>query len=149
MPSRPRVHPTHAPAHRRDRRREECIANAATATPDCFPSGLTLSRPACLPAADKALCILSSPVSCKARRVDLIAIPKAQWACGLLGWTGSAMFNRELRRRAKAVYNYVLTSHHLCRLDKPYPHNVIPVSSETDVFEALGLPYRAPPLRAV
>jgi len=98
--------------------------------------------------ADKAFCIIRSPTSGLARRVDLVAIPKDQWACGLLGWTGSKQFNRELRRLAQDKYGYILTSHNLSRRSEPYPGNIIPLTTEADLFNALGLEYRGPTERS-
>lgn len=48
-----------------------------------------------------------------ARRVDLILVPHPQFAYAHLGWIGSRMFNRSIRRYADKEMNMKLTSHGL------------------------------------
>ncbi|MBN3321310.1 DPOLM polymerase, partial [Atractosteus spatula] len=53
------------------------------------------------------------PRSWKAVRVDLVVTPVSQFAFGLLGWTGSQHFERELRRWAGQEKHMSLNSHAL------------------------------------
>uniref|UniRef100_W5NDT9 Polymerase (DNA directed), mu n=1 Tax=Lepisosteus oculatus TaxID=7918 RepID=W5NDT9_LEPOC len=53
------------------------------------------------------------PRSWKAVRVDLVVTPVSQFAFGLLGWTGSQHFERELRRWAGQEKHMTLNSHAL------------------------------------
>uniref|UniRef100_A0A1I8GPC9 POLXc domain-containing protein n=1 Tax=Macrostomum lignano TaxID=282301 RepID=A0A1I8GPC9_9PLAT len=53
-----------------------------------------------------------------ARRVDLIAVPRSQYAYALLGWTGNRLFNRDLRLFAQRQRRMKLTSHGLFDLQK-------------------------------
>lgn len=49
----------------------------------------------------------------KARRVDLIIAPYSQFYFALVGWTGSKLFNRDLRLYATRTQESSLTSHGL------------------------------------
>nr|XP_005995253.1 PREDICTED: DNA-directed DNA/RNA polymerase mu [Latimeria chalumnae] len=77
----------------------------------------------------------------KAVRVDLVIVPISQFAYALLGWTGSQCFERELRRYASHEKNMVLNSHHL--YDKQQ-NEVLPASTEKEIFTYLGLEYIEP-----
>jgi DNA polymerase/3'-5' exonuclease PolX len=61
------------------------------------------------------VCFIEVILSCiQHRRIDLIFIPANEWACSLLYFTGSAMFNRSMRRLARRL-NMSLSQHGLCR----------------------------------
>ncbi|EJD44828.1 hypothetical protein AURDEDRAFT_124929 [Auricularia subglabra TFB-10046 SS5] len=83
---------------------------------------------------DKSLVVLRLAPDRTARRVDLIfAPPEAYWAA-VVGWTGSIIFERDLRLAAK---------------DKGLKFNdsgieVIPAKDERDVFAICGLPWIEP-----
>ena len=77
----------------------------------------------------------------KAIRVDLVVIPKEQYAFALLGWTGTKHFEREIRRYARTEKQMALTSHGMYLLDTK---EHIPASSEEEIFEKLDLIFRKP-----
>jgi DNA polymerase/3'-5' exonuclease PolX len=68
---------------------------------------------------DKDLCILRLPGSGRAARVDLIVAHPWEYACAKLGWTGNKLYNRELRRYARAECNLVLTNRFFRDLQQP------------------------------
>ncbi|ELT95634.1 hypothetical protein CAPTEDRAFT_227708 [Capitella teleta] len=76
-----------------------------------------------------------------ARRVDLILVPQHQMPFALLGWIGSRMFNRSIRRYADKVMNMKLTSHGLYDLNKK---EALAALCEEDVFQHLKLDYIKP-----
>lgn len=61
------------------------------------------------------------------RRVDIVFAPRAQYGAALLGWTGSVLYERDLRRAARAKGYVVRRSSHqfaatgLTRIDDPAP----------------------------
>ncbi|XP_059485102.1 DNA polymerase lambda isoform X1 [Neocloeon triangulifer] len=87
----------------------------------------------------KFMGICRSPSSGVHRRLDLFVVPWRERAFALVHYTGSAHFNRSLRRVA-IKKNMVLSDHALVGPNG----NVIPANSEKDVFEALGVAFRAP-----
>ncbi|KAG8435380.1 hypothetical protein GDO86_013365 [Hymenochirus boettgeri] len=83
------------------------------------------------------------------RRLDIIVVPYAEFACSLMYFTGSAHFNRSMRALAKTK-GMSLSEH---SLNKSVVRNGsikvsagIPLTTPTekDIFEILGLPYRQP-----
>uniref|UniRef100_A0A3B3R725 DNA polymerase n=1 Tax=Paramormyrops kingsleyae TaxID=1676925 RepID=A0A3B3R725_9TELE len=83
------------------------------------------------------------------RRLDIIVVPYAEFACSLLYFTGSAHFNRSMRALAKTK-KMSLSEHSLNR-DVMRQGSLkvctgIPLSTPTerDVFTFLGIPYREP-----
>ncbi|XP_075697146.1 DNA polymerase lambda [Rhinoderma darwinii] len=83
------------------------------------------------------------------RRLDVIVVPYAEFACALLYFTGSAHFNRSMRALAKTK-GMSLSEHSLnkdvvrngnMKVNAGYP---LPTPTERDVFEILGLPFREP-----
>ncbi|CAF1355377.1 unnamed protein product, partial [Didymodactylos carnosus] len=85
----------------------------------------------------------------KHRRLDLIVIPKAEWACSLLYFTGSALFNRSMRRLARGM-NMSLSQHGLSvgvvrkGVEKINLGKALSTPMEESVFQHLNLPYRKP-----
>ncbi|XP_044881607.1 DNA polymerase lambda isoform X6 [Mauremys mutica] len=84
------------------------------------------------------------------RRLDIIVVPHAEFACALLYFTGSAHFNRSMRALAKSR-GMSLSEHalHTAVVRAPGgrkvgPGLVLPTPTERDVFTLLGLPYREP-----
>uniref|UniRef100_A0A1A8ERH9 DNA-directed DNA/RNA polymerase mu n=3 Tax=Nothobranchius korthausae TaxID=1143690 RepID=A0A1A8ERH9_9TELE len=77
----------------------------------------------------------------RAVRVDLVVSPISQFAFALLGWTGSKLFERELRRWAGYEKGMSLSSHAL------YDNNqrkYLRASSEEEIFAHLGLEFIPP-----
>ncbi|KAK0154333.1 DNA-directed DNA/RNA polymerase mu [Merluccius polli] len=77
----------------------------------------------------------------RAVRVDLVVSPISQFAFALLGWTGSKLFEREMRRWAVHEKSMSLSSHAL------YDNNqkrYLTASSEEEIFAHLGLEYVSP-----
>ncbi|KAM9132798.1 DNA polymerase lambda isoform 1-T2 [Pangshura tecta] len=84
------------------------------------------------------------------RRLDIIVVPHAEFACALLYFTGSAHFNRSMRALAKTK-GMSLSEHalHTSVVRAPGgrkvgPGLILPTPTERDVFTLLGLPYREP-----
>ncbi|KAM4634992.1 DNA-directed DNA/RNA polymerase mu isoform 2-T2 [Polymixia lowei] len=83
----------------------------------------------------------SEPKPRRAVRVDLVVSPKSQFAFALLGWTGSKLFERDLRRWAGHEKAMSLSSHALYdSKQKRY----LRASSEEEIFAHLGLDYIPP-----
>ncbi|XP_029025053.1 DNA-directed DNA/RNA polymerase mu [Betta splendens] len=77
----------------------------------------------------------------RAVRVDLVVSPISQFAFALLGWTGSKLFERELRRWAGYEKAMSLSSHALYdNVQKRY----LRAASEQEIFAHLGLEYIPP-----
>ncbi|XP_011802142.1 PREDICTED: DNA-directed DNA/RNA polymerase mu isoform X1 [Colobus angolensis palliatus] len=82
--------------------------------------------------------------SWKAVRVDLVVTPISQFPFALLGWTGSKLFQRELRRFSRKEKGLWLNSHGLF---DPEQKTFFHVTSEEDIFRHLGLEYLPPEQR--
>uniref|UniRef100_A0A3P9MGC1 DNA-directed DNA/RNA polymerase mu n=1 Tax=Oryzias latipes TaxID=8090 RepID=A0A3P9MGC1_ORYLA len=77
----------------------------------------------------------------RAVRVDLVVSPISQFAFALLGWTGSKLFERELRRWAGHERGMSLSSHAL------YDNKqgaYLRAASEEEIFAHLGLEFVPP-----
>nr|XP_023838835.1 LOW QUALITY PROTEIN: DNA-directed DNA/RNA polymerase mu-like [Salvelinus alpinus] len=83
----------------------------------------------------------SGPRSWRAVRVDLVVSPYSQFAFALLGWTGSKLFERELRRWAVHEKAMTLSSHALYDRKRT---QYLRASSEEEIFAHLGLEYIPP-----
>ncbi|XP_055480015.1 DNA-directed DNA/RNA polymerase mu isoform X2 [Psammomys obesus] len=79
----------------------------------------------------------------KAVRVDLVVTPSSQFPFALLGWTGSQLFERELRRFSWREKGLRLNSHGLFDPGRTFFH----ATSEEDIFRFLGLKYIPPEQR--
>ncbi|XP_052007186.1 DNA nucleotidylexotransferase-like isoform X2 [Xyrauchen texanus] len=77
----------------------------------------------------------------RAVRVDLVAPPIERYAYALLGWTGSTLFERDLRRFARLERGKLLDNHAL--YDKA-TNTFLPADTEEDIFAHLGLEYIEP-----
>ncbi|XP_041825586.1 DNA-directed DNA/RNA polymerase mu isoform X2 [Melanotaenia boesemani] len=77
----------------------------------------------------------------RAVRVDLVVSPISQFAFALLGWTGSKLFERELRRWAGHERSMSLSSHALFDNKKG---RYLRASSEEEIFAHLGLEFILP-----
>ncbi|KAA0722256.1 DNA polymerase lambda [Triplophysa tibetana] len=94
------------------------------------------------------ICLLPGP-SQHHRRLDIIVVPYAEFACALLYFTGSAHFNRSMRAFAKT--KHMSLSEHSLNCDVVRQRGVKLVAgrplhtpTEKDVFKHLGIPYREP-----
>uniref|UniRef100_A0A8C9RSF5 DNA-directed DNA/RNA polymerase mu n=1 Tax=Scleropages formosus TaxID=113540 RepID=A0A8C9RSF5_SCLFO len=76
----------------------------------------------------------------KAVRVDLVVTPVSQFAFALLGWTGSQLFERDLRRWA-GQKGMSLSSHALYDCEQK---RYLRATSEEEIFAHLGLEYIPP-----
>jgi len=79
------------------------------------------------------------------RRLDLLMIPKAEYACAILYFTGSKDFNVAFRSYALDK-GYTLNEHRLEATKEGVP-GVPPFETEKDIFDFLGLKYVEPTLR--
>lgn len=77
----------------------------------------------------------------RAVRVDLVVSPYSQFAFALLGWTGSKLFERDLRRWAGREKAMSLSSHALYH---SIQGTYLRASSEEEIFAHLGLEYIPP-----
>lgn len=81
------------------------------------------------------------PKKWRAVRVDLVVSPISQFPFALLGWTGSKLFERELRRWAGHVKSMSLSSHALYdNIQCKY----LRATSEEEIFAHLGLEFIPP-----
>lgn len=94
------------------------------------------------------ICRLPGP-SQHHRRLDIIVVPYAEFACALLYFTGSAHFNRSMRALAKT--KHMSLSEHSLNCDVVRQRGVklvagrpLQTPTEKDVFKHLGIPYRDP-----
>lgn len=78
------------------------------------------------------------------RRIDIRLLPQDQFFCGLLYFTGSDLFNQSMRAHA-VQQNMKLSEYALRPIGcTGVPGEPLPVTSECDVFDWLGLPYWEP-----
>nr|XP_020511783.1 DNA-directed DNA/RNA polymerase mu [Labrus bergylta] len=77
----------------------------------------------------------------RAVRVDLVVSPISQFAFALLGWTGSKLFERELRRWAGHEKSMSLSSHALYDSKQS---RYLRATSEEEIFSHLGLEFIPP-----
>ncbi|KAG8852747.1 hypothetical protein FRB91_006028 [Serendipita sp. 411] len=78
------------------------------------------------------------------RRVDLIFAPIETYWCAVVGWTGSIMFERDIRSWCKDKFKYKFDSSGLTRRSDL---SRIPVHSERHLFQLIGLQYVPPSMR--
>lgn len=86
-------------------------------------------------------------------RVDLKYYPVDQYAYAILYFTGSDMFNRNMRLYAMKN-GFCLSDHGMCKAEKIAGNIVtdgpnIPCYSEEEIFEKLGIKYKAPSERSL
>uniref|UniRef100_A0A671LJD5 DNA nucleotidylexotransferase-like n=1 Tax=Sinocyclocheilus anshuiensis TaxID=1608454 RepID=A0A671LJD5_9TELE len=79
----------------------------------------------------------------KAVRVDLVAPPLERFAYALLGWTGSTLFERDLRRFARLERGKLLDTIFVGTFG-PHNNTFLPANTEEDIFAHLGLEYIEP-----
>ncbi|CAH1405728.1 unnamed protein product [Nezara viridula] len=79
-----------------------------------------------------------------ARRLDIRLTPHDQYNCATLYFTGSDMFNKEMRAHA-IQEGFTLNEYCLRPLGSTgIPGEPLPVSSERDVFDYINFPYKDP-----
>ncbi|GHJ85213.1 hypothetical protein NliqN6_1615 [Naganishia liquefaciens] len=78
------------------------------------------------------------------RRVDFIMAPKNKYALAVLGWSGSMMFERDLKRYAENELNLKFDSGRFA--DRSTGEEYFP-KTEREIFEILGLRYVQPQWR--
>jgi DNA polymerase/3'-5' exonuclease PolX len=79
------------------------------------------------------------------RRLDLLMIPQAEYACAILYFTGSQQFNVAFRSYALSK-GYTLNEHRLEATKEGVPP-VPPFTTEKDIFDFLGLQFVEPDKR--
>ncbi|XP_064473276.1 DNA polymerase beta-like [Ornithodoros turicata] len=85
--------------------------------------------------------------SCPFRRLDMRLIPQDQYVCGVLYFTGSDVFNTEMRAHAQK-HGFMLNEYSLRPIGcTGVPGEPVPIEDEKQVFEYLDLPYKAPSQR--
>ncbi|XP_038641146.1 DNA polymerase beta [Scyliorhinus canicula] len=78
------------------------------------------------------------------RRIDIRLIPKDQYFCGVLYFTGSDLFNKNMRTQALEK-GFTLNEYTIRPLGSTgVPGEPLPVESEKDIFEYIGWHYREP-----
>lgn len=79
------------------------------------------------------------------RRLDIRLIPKDQYYLGILYFTGSDMFNKNMRKIA-IEKGYTLNEYSIRKVDEKtgIPGSPLQVSSEEDIFKYLGMEYKKP-----
>jgi len=121
----------------------ERLANKGLVTHLMTMTGLSNPAPSHKGVLEKALTIFCLPGSKISRRLDLIfAIPDVYWTA-VVGWTGSTMFERDIRLFAKSK-NLKFDSTGIT-----HRHNEKPIvaHSEEEVFKILGLEWIDPLMR--
>ncbi|XP_048187687.1 DNA-directed DNA/RNA polymerase mu-like [Perognathus longimembris pacificus] len=112
-------------------------------TMDAFERSFCIFRLPQPPGAAEGEALGSWPIW-RAVRVDLVVAPSSQFPFALLGWTGSQLFERELRRFSRKEKGLCLNSHGLF---DPEKKTIFHVASEEDIFQHLGLEYLPPEQR--
>ncbi|XP_038061153.1 DNA polymerase beta-like [Patiria miniata] len=78
------------------------------------------------------------------RRIDIRIIPKDQYFCGTLYFTGSDMFNKNMRAKAIEA-GFTLNEYTIRPMGSTgITGEPLPVSSEKDVFDVIGMAYKKP-----
>ncbi|KAK2586716.1 hypothetical protein KPH14_011751 [Odynerus spinipes] len=78
------------------------------------------------------------------RRLDIRLVPYDQYYCAVLYYTGSDLFNKNMRAHALKK-KYTLNEYTLKRLtEEGVPGEAEKITSEKDIFRILGLPYKEP-----
>lgn len=78
------------------------------------------------------------------RRLDVRLLPRDHYGCGLLYFTGSDVFNKEMRAHAQKQ-GFMLNEYTLRPVGcTGVPGEPLPALSEEEVFEYIDFPYKAP-----
>jgi DNA polymerase/3'-5' exonuclease PolX len=86
----------------------------------------------------------SNPV----RRLDIMYVPYKSYYTALVHFTGSGEFNRKIRELALEL-GYTLSQHGLYVVKNGKKDKMIPITSEKDLFDKLGLEYVPPEKRSL
>ncbi|KXS21682.1 Nucleotidyltransferase [Gonapodya prolifera JEL478] len=92
---------------------------------------------------DKCFAAVRQPSTRTLRQVDFIISPYEVLSCALIGWQGSTLFERDLKRWCQSR-GYKFYSHGLFRIKTG---EKIEVRSPKQFFDILGLPYLDPTVR--
>ena len=76
----------------------------------------------------------------KARRIDIMYTPPEEYAFGILYFTGSDDFNKDMRKYALQM-GYTLNEHRIMEINTK---KEITIEKEKDIFKFLGIPYVKP-----
>jgi len=79
----------------------------------------------------------------KIRRIDIRFVPYSSYPTALLYFTGSAELNKRMRQLAKSL-GYKLSEYNIKKISD---ETIVPVKSEKDIFDILGMDYLEPRLR--
>eukprot|EP00048_Salpingoeca_helianthica_P001388 m.48900 g.48900 ORF g.48900 m.48900 type:complete len:329 (+) comp11429_c0_seq2:763-1749(+) len=111
---------------------------------------LTMFEPEGTGTQSKYMGVCKLPDSSIHRRIDIIVVPFAEYACALLYFTGSGHFNRSMRlfanKRGMSLSQHSLNTGIFRdkRNEKINDGVPLPAATEEDVFRLLGLPYMPP-----
>lgn len=90
------------------------------------------------------VCILPKTKEKLHRRIDIRLIPYDQYYCGILYFTGSDEFNKRMRHDALEK-GFTINEYSIRPLGSTgVPGEPIPVSSEEEIFEIIGMKYKQP-----
>lgn len=76
------------------------------------------------------------------RRIDIVIVPWCQWAFAVLGWSGTRLFVRDMRRFAHDHRQVHLSQ--TAMIDETTGLLVRPCDTEEEIFEALDMKYIPP-----
>ncbi|XP_076049218.1 DNA polymerase beta-like [Oratosquilla oratoria] len=83
------------------------------------------------------------------RRLDIRLIPKDQYYCGVLYFTGSDLFNKDMRTHALEM-GFTLNEYSIRPVGSTgVPGESLPVESEKDIFDYIDYPYKEPHERSM
>ncbi|CAN0192877.1 unnamed protein product [Scytosiphon promiscuus] len=74
-------------------------------------------------------------------RIDIVQVALPQWPFALLGWSGTVMFEKEVRRYTDEQTEYKLSQKGLVIRDTDTPLSEVVIKTEEDIFSFLGLDY--------
>ena len=78
------------------------------------------------------------------RRIDVRLIPHDQYFCGILYFTGSDMFNKNMRKTALEK-GFTLNEYSLRKLsDGGFAGKALDITSEKDIFDHLKMEFKPP-----
>ena len=81
------------------------------------------------------------------RRLDIRLLPKDQYYCGVLYFTGSDIFNKNMRSHALDL-GFTLNEYSLRPMEAMVPQEPLPISSEEDIFDYLSMEFKHPHQRS-
>lgn len=82
------------------------------------------------------------------RRLDIRLTPYDQYFCAILYFTGSDMFNKEMRTHALEM-GFTLNEYTLRPVGSTgVPGEPVEINSEKEIFDCIGFPYKEPQERS-